>query len=37
MWLYYPYQTGDKITLSSIEFDCSIELLYQDVLLGSEA
>jgi Uma2 family endonuclease len=34
MWLYYPYQEGDKITLSSIKFNCSIELLYEGVFLG---
>ncbi len=37
MWLYYPYTSGDIITLSSIEFEFPIELLYEDVGLGTEA
>ena len=37
MWLYYPYQAGDTITLSSIEFDCPIELLYEGVVFETEA
>ncbi|MBD2363114.1 Uma2 family endonuclease [Anabaena minutissima FACHB-250] len=36
MWLYYPYTEGDIITLSSIEFQCPIELLYEGVVFGSE-
>ncbi|GAC1503563.1 MAG: Uma2 family endonuclease [Chamaesiphon sp.] len=32
MWLYYPYQAGDSITLSSIEFEFPIELLYEGVV-----
>ncbi|MEQ8464290.1 Uma2 family endonuclease [Coleofasciculus sp. E1-EBD-02] len=32
MWLYYPYQAGDTITLSSIEFEFPIELLYEGVV-----
>jgi Uma2 family endonuclease len=31
MWLYYPYTDGDIITLSSIEFELPIELLYEGV------
>lgn len=31
MWLYYPYTEGDTITLSSIEFELPIELLYEGV------
>ena len=31
MWLYYPYQAGDRISLSSLEFECPIELLYEGV------
>ena len=31
MWLYYPYTTGDIVTLSSIEFEFPIELLYEDI------
>ena len=36
MWLYYPYMAGDIITLSSIEFDCPIELLYEGVVFETE-
>jgi Uma2 family endonuclease len=36
MWLYYPYTTGDLITLSSIDFEFPIELLYEGVVLESE-
>jgi Uma2 family endonuclease len=36
MWLYYPYTTGDIITLSSIEFEFPIELLYEGVELETE-
>jgi len=32
MWLYYPYTTGDIVTLSSIEFEFPIELLYEGIL-----
>ena len=32
MWLYYPYQAGDTITLSSLEFEFPIELLYEGVV-----
>ncbi len=31
MWLYYPYQAGDRISLSSLGFECPIELLYEGV------
>lgn len=31
MWLYYPYTAGDIITLSSIELEFPIELLYEGV------
>ncbi|MBD2240588.1 Uma2 family endonuclease [Aulosira sp. FACHB-113] len=37
MWLYYPYTEGDIVTLSSIEFEIAIALLYEDVALGAEA
>jgi Uma2 family endonuclease len=37
MWLYYPYLAGDIITLSSIQFDCPIELLYESVVFETEA
>ncbi|MEH2411232.1 Uma2 family endonuclease [Nostoc sp.] len=36
MWLYYPYTAGDIITLSSIEFECPIELLYEGVVFTTE-
>ena len=32
MWLYYPYVTGDIVTLSSIEFDFPIEILYEGIV-----
>ncbi|MBH8552810.1 Uma2 family endonuclease [Nostocaceae cyanobacterium CENA357] len=36
MWLYYPYTEGDIITLSSIEFECPIELLYEAVVFATD-
>ena len=36
MWLYYPYTTGDIITLSSIEFELPIKLLYEGVGFETE-
>ncbi len=36
MWLYYPYMAGEIITLSSIEFEFPIELLYEGVGLEPE-
>lgn len=36
MWLYYPYTAGDIITLSSINFEFPIELLYEGVVLESD-
>jgi Uma2 family endonuclease len=36
MWLYYPYTDGDTISLSSIEFELPIELLYDRVVLEIE-
>lgn len=36
MWLYYPYTTGDMITLSSIAFEFPIEMLYDGVRLEIE-
>ncbi|AFY44667.1 Uma2 family endonuclease [Nostoc sp. PCC 7107] len=35
MWLYYPYTEGDVITLSSIEFELAIALLYEGVVLAA--
>jgi Uma2 family endonuclease len=37
MWLYYPYTEGDIITLSSIEFELNIALLYEGVIFGAES
>ncbi|QDL07492.1 Uma2 family endonuclease [Brasilonema octagenarum UFV-E1] len=37
MWLYYPYTAYDIITLSSIEFEFPIELLYEGVAFETEA
>jgi Uma2 family endonuclease len=37
MWLYYPYTDGDSITLSSIEFEFPIELIYEGVVFETEA
>ncbi|MBD2202635.1 Uma2 family endonuclease [Calothrix sp. FACHB-1219] len=37
MWLYHPYTEGDMITLSSIEFEIAIALLYEGVVLEAEA
>jgi Uma2 family endonuclease len=37
MWLYYPYMAGDIITLSSIEFEFPIELVYEGVVFETEA
>ncbi|MGJ5672129.1 MAG: Uma2 family endonuclease [Nostochopsis sp.] len=36
MWLYYPYIEGDIITLSSIEFEMAIALLYEGVVFEVE-
>ncbi|MBO3459724.1 Uma2 family endonuclease [Aetokthonos hydrillicola Thurmond2011] len=36
MWLYYPYTVGDIIALSSIGFECPIELFYENVVFGTE-
>ncbi|MGD2181747.1 Uma2 family endonuclease [Lusitaniella coriacea] len=35
MWLYYPSKAVDTIALSSIEFECAIELLYDGVVFNS--
>jgi Uma2 family endonuclease len=31
MWAYFPYETGDTITLNSIEFECNISSIYEGV------
>jgi Uma2 family endonuclease len=36
MWLYYPYIEGDIITLSSIEVEMAIALLYEGVVFEAE-
>jgi Uma2 family endonuclease len=36
MWLYYPYSAGDMITLSSIEFEITIALLYEGITFEAE-
>jgi Uma2 family endonuclease len=36
MWLYYPYTIGDIITLSSIEFELPIEMVYEGVGIEAE-
>jgi len=36
MWLYYPYLEEDVITLSSIEFEMAIALLYEGVVFEAE-
>jgi Uma2 family endonuclease len=33
IWLYQPYTEGDLITLSSIDFELDINLLYGDIIL----
>jgi Uma2 family endonuclease len=36
MWLYYSYGAGDIITLSSIEFEFPIEILYEGIVFETE-
>ena len=31
MWLYSAYIEGENFTLSSIEFNCAVDILYEDV------
>lgn len=33
MWLYYPYVTGDTVRLDSVDIDCPIDMIYEDVQL----
>jgi Uma2 family endonuclease len=35
MWLYYPYIAGEIISLSSIDFEFPIELLYEGVVFAA--
>jgi Uma2 family endonuclease len=37
MWHYYPYLAGDIIELASIDFSCTIESIYEDVILIEES
>lgn len=34
MWLYFPHQPGDRLTLSSLDFDGEVEKLYEDVVFS---
>jgi len=36
IWELYTYMEGEEIYLSSVDFRCAIELLYEDVLLETE-
>ena len=36
MWLYYSYTAGEIVTLSSIDFELPIELLYEGVTFETE-
>jgi Uma2 family endonuclease len=36
MWLYYPYIAGDMTTLSSLQFEFAIELLYEGILFNQK-
>ncbi len=36
MWLYSAYTQGEDFTLSSIEFNCSLDVLYEGVSFESE-
>ncbi|MFB2934772.1 Uma2 family endonuclease [Aerosakkonemataceae cyanobacterium BLCC-F154] len=36
IWELYTYVEGEEIYLSSVDFRCAIELLYEDVLLETE-
>ena len=36
MWIYYEYESGEIITLESIEFECAIELLYEGISFEKE-
>ncbi|MEP0874127.1 Uma2 family endonuclease [Trichocoleus desertorum AS-A10] len=33
MWLYHPYTAGDTLILESLEFECAIDQVYEDVPL----
>ncbi|NEO55086.1 MAG: Uma2 family endonuclease [Okeania sp. SIO3B5] len=36
MWLYSAYTEGEDFTLSSIEFNCAVDVLYEDVSFETE-
>ncbi|WP_293144118.1 Uma2 family endonuclease [Okeania sp. SIO3I5] len=36
MWLYSAYSEGENFTLSSIEFNCAVDVLYEDVSFETE-
>jgi Uma2 family endonuclease len=36
MWMYYEYETGEIISLDSIEFECAIDLLYEGIIFDKE-
>jgi Uma2 family endonuclease len=36
IWELYTYMGGEEIYLSSVDFRCAIELLYEDVVLDTE-
>ena len=36
MWLYSAYSEGEDFTLSSIEFNCSLDVLYEGVIFETE-
>ena len=36
MWLYSSYTEGEDFTLSSIEFNCAIDVLYEGISFDTE-
>ncbi|MEM9155230.1 MAG: Uma2 family endonuclease [Cyanobacteria bacterium P01_F01_bin.33] len=36
-WIYEAFETGDVVRLESLEFECSIASIYEDVALFSES
>ena len=37
IWHYCAYTEGESITLSSIEFNCAVDVLYEDVSFETES
>jgi len=37
MWLYFAYEAGDEVELTSLDFVCPIELIYENVRLDEES